>query len=129
MKPNKESKVEPLNPLFNNPRALTIAERDAGKDFIKDDFDEEEFDIPLFKATDKKVKRGRNSRVIFHNDGDDGGKKVPVYEHVPRTKGMVDPELRKMHNLSSSSKPHEFLDVFLSLKKRGKGLFPTEGAK
>ena len=57
LKPNKERVVEPLNPLFDNPRAPTVVERDAGKDFIKHDFDEEEFDIPLFKATDKKVKK------------------------------------------------------------------------
>ena len=126
LKPNKERVVEPLNPLFVTPRAATVVERDGGKDFIKHDFDEEEFDIPLFKRIDKKVKRGRNGRVMFRN----GGKKVPVYEHIPHTQGMVDPEFMKKHNLSSSSKPHKFVDIFLPLHKpKGKGLFPTEEAK
>ena len=63
---------------------------------------------------------------MFRNDGD-GGKKVPVYEYVSRTKDIVDSKFRKKHNLSSSSKPHEFVDVFLPLNKsKGKGLFPTE---
>ena len=67
---------------------------------------------------------------MFCNEGGGGGKKVPGYEHVPRTKGGVNPEFRKKHNLSSQSKPHKFMDVFLPLHKpRGKGLFPTEEAK
>ena len=84
MKPNKERVVEPPNSLFDNPHAPTVTKRDAGKNFIKHDFDEEEFDIPLFKATEMKVKRGKNAQTIFCNDGD-GGKRVPVYEHVPHT--------------------------------------------
>ena len=105
--------VKPPNPSFATHRAPTVAERDAKKDFIKHDFDEEEFDIPLFKTTDKKVKRGRNGRIIFRNDGD-GVKRVPVYKHVPRTRGMVDQEFLKKHNLSSSSKPHEFVDIYFA---------------
>ena len=129
MKLNKERVVEPPNPLFDKPRAPTVAERDAGKDFIKYDFNEKEFDIPLFKATDNKVKRGRNGWIIFRNDGD-GGKRVPVYKHVLYTKSMADPEFLKKNNLSLSSKQHKFVDVFLPLhKSRGKGLFPTEEAK
>ena len=73
LKPNKERVVKPPNPSFTTHRAPTVAKRDAGKDFIKHDFDEEEFDIPLFKTTDKKMKRGRNGHVMFRNG--DGGKK------------------------------------------------------
>ena len=55
---------------------------------------------------------------------------MPMYEHIPRTKGAVDLEFRKKHNLSSSSKSHKFVDIFLPLHKlRGKDLFPTEEAK
>ena len=73
------------------------------------------------------MKKGRDGRVMFRNEG---GTRVPIYEHVPRTKGMVDPLFKKKHNLSSSSKPHEFVDVFLPLHKpKGKGLFPTEEVK
>ena len=90
LKPNKERVAEPVNPLFDNPFTPTVAERDFGKDFINHDFREDKFDIPLFKAaTDKKVKRGRNGCIMFHNDGYGcGGKKVPVYKHVHCTKSM-----------------------------------------
>ena len=74
--------VEPPNPLSDNPCAPTVTKRDGGNDFIKHDFVEEEFDIPLSKATDKKVKRGRDGCVIFHNEG---GKGLLVYEYIPCT--------------------------------------------
>ena len=116
--------------MFDNPCAPTVTEKDARKGFIKHDFDEEKFDIPLFKETDKKIKRSRNGRVIFLNEDGDGGKKVSVYERVPHTEGVVDPEFRKKHNLSSSSKQQKLVNIFLPLHKpRGKGLPPTEEAK
>ena len=81
MKPNKEGVVKQLNPLFNNQsHAPTITERDAGKDFIRIDLDEEQFNILLFKVANKKVKRSRNGHVMFQNEGGgdgDDGKKEP----------------------------------------------------
>ena len=119
--------VKSSNPLFGITREPRIAEGDGGKDFVKYDLKEEEFDIPLFKATDKEVKTGTDGCVMFCNEG---GKQLPVYEHVPHTKGDADLEFKKKHNLSSSSKPHRFVGVFVPLHKpRGKGLFPTEEAK
>ena len=104
MKPNKERSVKPPSPSFDNPYVPIVTERDAGKDFIKHDFDEESINIPLSKAMDKKVKRDKDGCFMFWNEGD---KKLPVYEHIPCTKGVVDPEFDKKHNLSSFSKPRK----------------------
>ena len=98
LKPNKKRVIEPLSLLFDNPRVTTVTQRDDRKNFIKHDFDEEELDIPLFKVTDNKVKRGRNGRVMFWNKGGQGGKKVPMYGHIHCTKGVVNPEFRKKHS-------------------------------
>ena len=74
-----------------------------------------------------KVKRGKYGCFMFSNEG---GNWLPVYEHVPHTKGVINPEFRKKYNLSSSSKPHKCVEVFWPLHKiREKCLFPTEEAK
>lgn len=94
----------------------------------KHGFDTEEFDIPfLVKATDKKEIRGRDGYGVYCSED---GNTLPVYEYVPRTKGVVNPEFGKKHNLASSLKPHQIMDVlFMPLNKpRGKGLFTTEEA-
>ena len=120
--PNEERVDEPLNPSFQSSRAPTVEARDTEKDFIKHNFDEQ-FDIPVFMATDEKHRRGRNNKLLYRIVD---GKRIPVIDKVPREKGVVDPEFMKKHKLSSRSKPHEIMDVFMPLhKQKGKGLFPS----
>ena len=75
-------------------------------------------------ATDEKHRRGRNNKLLYKRGVD--GKRIPVIDKVPREKGVVDPEFMKKNKLSSRSKPHEIMDVFMPLhKQKGKGLFPS----
>ena len=117
-----------VNPSFSKSRAPTVDKRDAGKVFTKQNFDEK-FDIPEFQGTVKKVKTGRNGRK--KRLADSGLKEN--YKNVIWGNDYVNCRFKKKFNLSSNSKPHEFLDVFMPLHPRNRhsfsSLFPSKTGK
>ena len=76
LKPNENCVPEPSNPTFKQPRAPTVEEREAQYDIVKHNFDEQ-FDIPVFKATYKEQRLGRNKRPVFVIEE---GERKPVYD-------------------------------------------------
>ena len=41
-----------------------------------------------------------------------------IHDTIVRTKGIIDPAMKEKYNLSSTSKPHKYVNVFLLLNKQ-----------
>ena len=110
--PNIEAVVEPGNPTFRLVRAPTVPADEVGFVPSKHDFTEL-FDIPVF--------HGLKDSFLFDRRGNirmEGGK--PLMESKPRDKGCINDKVKRKYNLSSSSKPWDFAEVFLPFKENKK---------
>ena len=53
----------------------------------------------MFTGRIKKIRRSRNSRIVWEKEKVDG-MKLPEFDTTTRTKGCVNPKLKKKHRLS-----------------------------
>ena len=53
----------------------------------------------MFTGRIKKIRRSRNSRIVWKTEKVDG-MKLPEFDTTTRTKGCVNPKLKKKHRLS-----------------------------
>ena len=108
--PNEEVAEEPANDTFHLPRAPTIDERDTKYVPVKHNFDEI-IDIPVFKGMVDRPERYANGTTKLNRDG--STKK----ERTLRNHGSIRPEFVKKHNITPSTRPDEFVRLFLPFKK------------
>ena len=108
--PIDEPVVEPENPTFNMARAPTVEECNATHVPVKYNFSHE-FERPSFGGVVKKVKRLKNGKIRKNADGN-----AIHDDEVRREKGCVNPEFIQKFNLSPSTTPSQYADIFLPLK-------------
>ena len=62
----------------------------------------------------------KGSKILYDK------KRNIIRDTMTRTKGTIDSSMKEKYNLSSVSKPHEYVNVFLPLNKRRHVLFSDE---
>ena len=112
--PNSDAVLEPDNPSFKTPHAPTIDPADASSVPVKHNFSET-FTRPEFGGTVEQPQKYANGVFKKNKDG------ITKTETVPRKDGCLNPKFVEKYNLSKLSRPDEYADILLPLKKNVHG--------